>query len=58
MYQGEELIDKKTLMDKVSDVKYLITPLSTQVDKEVIDAAPELKLIANFGAGTNNIDLE
>lgn len=58
MYQGEKLIDKKTLIEKVADVEYLITPLSTQVDKEVIDAAPKLKLIANFGAGTNNIDTD
>lgn len=58
MYQGKKLIDKATLLKKVATAKYLITPLSTQVDKEVIDGAPELKLIANFGAGTNNIDLE
>ena len=58
MYQGEKLIDKATLIDKVASVKYLITPLSTQVDQDVIDAAPNLQLIANFGAGTNNIDLD
>ncbi|GAY72377.1 glyoxylate reductase [Lentilactobacillus kosonis] len=36
----------------------MITPLSTPVDAEVIDAAPNLKLIANYGAGFNNIDTE
>lgn len=58
MYQGEKLIDKATLLNKVASVKYLITPLSTQVDQDIIDAAPNLQLIANFGAGTNNIDLD
>ncbi|SYW00394.1 NAD(P)-dependent oxidoreductase [Oenococcus oeni] len=35
---------------------FLITTLSTQVDQEIINAVPELKLLANFGAGFNNID--
>lgn len=56
MFNGEKLIDQDTLIQKVKDSDYLITPLSTQVDQTVIDAAPKLKLIANFGAGTNNID--
>ncbi|RIO61911.1 hydroxyacid dehydrogenase, partial [Mammaliicoccus sciuri] len=30
--------------------------LSTNVDKDVIDAASNLKIIANYGAGFNNID--
>lgn len=56
VYDGDGLIDKDELLKHVGDVKILITPLSTQVDKDVIDAAPNLKLIANFGAGVNNID--
>lgn len=55
-YTGTGLISHAELLRQVSDVDYLITPLSTQVDAEVIDAAPHLKLIANFGAGFNNID--
>ena len=30
--------------------------LSTKVTKEVIDAAPNLKIVANYGAGYDNID--
>lgn len=55
-YTGDQLIDHATLLDHVADADYLITPLSTQVDRAVLDHAPRLKLIANFGAGTNNID--
>lgn len=43
------LITKEELLKHVGDVKVLITPLSTKVDQDVIDAAPNLKLIANFG---------
>lgn len=56
VFEGEGLISKDELLKHVSDCQVLITPLSTQVDKDVIDAAPNLKLIANFGAGFNNID--
>lgn len=57
-YHGAGLISKAELIDHVKGVKVLITPLSTHVDKDVIDAAPNLKLIANFGAGFNNIDIK
>ncbi|MFR3684775.1 MAG: 2-hydroxyacid dehydrogenase family protein [Enterococcus sp.] len=56
VYEGDGLISKKGLIEAVTDCEVLICPLSTQVDREVIDTAPNLKLIANFGAGFNNID--
>lgn len=58
VFDGDGLITKDKLIRHVKDCKVLITPLSTQVDKDVIDAAPKLKLIANFGAGFNNIDIK
>ncbi|MBU3830461.1 MAG: hydroxyacid dehydrogenase, partial [Candidatus Limosilactobacillus merdavium] len=58
VYDGEGLITKDELIKHVKDCQVLITPLSTQVDQDVIDAAPKLKLIANFGAGFNNIDVK
>ena len=56
MYSKETLISHSELLAAVSDVDFLITSLSTNVDKEIIDGAPKLKLIVNFGAGFNNID--
>ncbi|KGH64590.1 2-hydroxyacid dehydrogenase [Oenococcus oeni IOEB_C23] len=56
-YTGSDLISHEELSKKVSNVDFLITTLSTKVDKEIIEAAPKLKLIANFGAGFNNIDI-
>lgn len=57
-YTGDALITKDELMKRIVGKEYLITPLSTQVDQDVIDADPQLKLIANFGAGFNNIDVK
>lgn len=57
-YQGDGLISKEELMRRIHDTQVLITSLSTTVDAEVLNAAPQLKLIANFGAGFNNINVK
>lgn len=56
VYEEESLISKEILIEKIRDKDALISLLSTTVDKEIIDAAPNLKIIANYGAGYNNID--
>ena len=58
MYEGEGIIDKATLMEGVKDASALISILSTNVDQEVIDSASNLKIIANYGAGFNNVDVK
>ncbi len=55
VYDGPGLISKTELLKQTADCEVLICPLSTTVDQAVIDHAPNLKLIANFGAGFNNI---
>ena len=44
--------------DIIQDAEVLVSTFDYRVDKAMIDAMPNLKLIANFGAGYNNIDLE
>ncbi|MCD8785552.1 NAD(P)-dependent oxidoreductase [Staphylococcus gallinarum] len=58
MYTGDTLISESELIEKVQDVDALITLLSTNVGANVMDAAPNLKIIANYGAGFNNIDIK
>ncbi|MCU5745208.1 2-hydroxyacid dehydrogenase family protein [Staphylococcus sp. SQ8-PEA] len=58
IYDGEGIIDKDTLKEGVKDADVLISLLSTNVDKEVIDSANNLKIITNYGAGFNNIDID
>ncbi|EOH91312.1 2-hydroxyacid dehydrogenase family protein [Enterococcus pallens] len=56
VFEDKGVISKEELLKKVQDCQVLICPLSTTVDREVINQAPHLRLIANFGAGFNNID--
>lgn len=56
MYDKEGLISTEELVKRVKDKDALLSLLSTKVPKEVVDAAPNLKIIANYGAGYDNID--
>ncbi len=49
--------DKAALMKAVKTADVLVPTVTDVIDKDVINAAgPQLKLIANFGAGTDHID--
>jgi glyoxylate reductase len=52
-------MSKEQLVCAVQSVDVLVPTVTDQIDSEVISAAgPRLKLIANYGAGVNNIDLK
>ena len=53
----EKYTDKKALLDAVKDANAIIIR-SDIIDKEVLDAAPELKIVVRAGAGYDNVDLE
>jgi glyoxylate reductase len=46
------------LRERASRAQGLLCLLTEQVDKALLDAAPELKVIANYAVGTDNVDLE
>ena len=58
VFHGEILITEDELKERIQDKDALLSLLSTPVTKEIIDSAPNLKIIANYGAGFNNIDFE
>ena len=58
MYNDEGLISKEALINGVKDATALVSLLSTNVDKDVIDSGKNLKIIANYGAGFNNVDID
>lgn len=53
----EKYTEKQQLLDAVKDVDALIVR-SDKIDSEVMDAAPQLKVIVRAGAGYDNIDLD
>ncbi len=53
----EKYSEKSELIAAVTDVHALIIR-SDKIDKEVMDAAPELKIVVRAGAGYDNVDLQ
>lgn len=58
IYKGDKLITEKELQIRVKTADALLSLLSTPITKETIDMSENIKIIANFGAGYDNIDYE
>jgi glyoxylate reductase len=50
-------LSHKQLKTRVAGVDALIPLLSDTIDREIMDNAPKLKIIANYAVGFNNIDV-
>ncbi len=48
---------REVLLEKVRDIEGLLSMLTEQIDAELMDAAPRLKVISNYAVGFNNIDV-
>jgi glyoxylate reductase len=50
-------MERRSLLESIGDKQGLLSMITDTVDSELLDRAPELKVIANFGVGYNNIDV-
>ncbi len=57
IWDGEDSPTKQDLIEAVADIDGLYAHITNQVDAEVMDAAPNLKVISEFGVGYDNIDV-
>jgi len=57
LYQGEEAIPRGELLARVAGKQALLCLLTDRVDREVLDAGADLKIVANIAVGYDNIDL-
>ncbi|MBW1898148.1 MAG: D-glycerate dehydrogenase [Deltaproteobacteria bacterium] len=51
-------VDKTLLIREIEDCNAMISLLSDKIDEEVLDAAGNLKIVANYAVGYNNIDIQ
>ncbi len=49
---------KSEIKEGLREAEGLISMLSDDIDREIIETAPRLKIIANYAVGYNNIDLK
>ncbi|WP_209124017.1 D-glycerate dehydrogenase [Alkalihalobacillus sp. BA299] len=57
VHTGKEELTKEQLIQAVADKDAVISLLVNEIDAEVMDAAPHLKVISNYAVGFNNIDV-
>ena len=59
LYDGEGVMARHQLLAEVAGKAGAITLLTDRVDEEFLDAAgPQLKIVANYAVGFDNIDVE
>ncbi|QQK74815.1 D-glycerate dehydrogenase [Salicibibacter cibarius] len=51
-------VPRETLLEEIKDVDGLFCMITEKIDEEVLQAAKQLKLVANMAVGHNNIDVE
>ena len=54
----DRVLTKEEIIEGVRDADALLCLLTDTIDREVIDAGPNLKIISNYAVGYNNIDYE
>lgn len=57
-FSGEENITEAELIKNVTEVDAIICPLSSQISAKVLESAKNLTIVANIGAGFDNIDVK
>jgi glyoxylate reductase len=58
VYSKDQPIPRKELIDKIKDADGMVSLLTENFDKELIDLIPKCKIIANVAVGYNNIDIK
>jgi glyoxylate reductase len=57
VHRGDCPMERRDVLDSIGDKQGLLSMITDRVDAELLDRAPELRIIANFGVGYNNIDV-
>lgn len=58
IFRGKGYISRRALLRAVRTAKGLIPTVANLVDSKLMDAAPHLRIIANYGVGYDNIDTD
>ena len=57
LHDGPNAMDPAELKNRIADKQGLICLLTDRIDGALLDAAPELKIVANVAVGYDNIDV-
>ena len=57
VWEEDRVIPREVLEDRVKDVDILVPLLTDRIDEDIIEKAQNLKMIANYAAGYDNINV-
>lgn len=58
IFPENDSFSKEEVLERVAECDALLSMFNFVIDKEIIDAGKNLKIISNFGVGFNNVDFE
>lgn len=58
IFPENDSFSKAEVLERVAECDALLSMFNFVIDKEIIDAGENLKIISNFGVGFNNVDFE
>ena len=56
-FGGDDPMPREAILQRVRDKDALVCVLTDAIDRELLDAAPSLKVVSNVAVGYNNIDV-
>ena len=56
-YSADPPMDRRQLLQSIADKEGLLCTITDRIDTEVLDRAPALKVIANYGVGFEHLDI-
>lgn len=57
IHSQDRPMERPAILSAVKEKQGLLCMITDAVDRELLDRAPQLKMVANFGVGFNNIDV-
>jgi len=57
MWESDQAIPRETLLQKIADTEALLGMITERIDDNLLDHAPQLKIVANMAMGYDNVDV-
>ncbi|MEZ4631468.1 MAG: D-glycerate dehydrogenase [Deinococcales bacterium] len=57
VFSEDRAIPRELLLEKVTELDALLPLVTDSIDKQLLEQAPKLKIVANFAVGYNNVDV-
>lgn len=58
VWGGDTPVPRTVLLDRVAGIDGLLSMLTDRIDADLLDAAPQLKVVSQMSVGVDNIDVE